>query len=313
MRKYLDLTDKSFDSRYRYAQFLLYAEDWATLQKELETLKTEPNNPKNFVVTRMLGYSAIQNKNFDQGVKYMNELFARKQDASRILGSDYLYLGKALSGLGNDSLALINISKGVELDTTKVDELAAIGQKYYTARQFDKAADIYHKVISLNSKSTSMAMNLYYEGLANYWHYALNYAANKAPDRSFLVKADTAFAQLSVLAPEYEPAYLSRARALKYLDMYDNKEEQKGLAVPLYEKYVELVTVTKPEKATANSKNLVDAYINLGVYASTTDKEKAKEYFSKALALDPANATASENLKILNTPAEQPKKAPVKK
>ncbi len=313
-RKYLDLTDKSFDSRLRYAQVLVYAGDFATLEKEVATLNSpEANNPKTFVVIRMRGYSAIENKNYTQGLQNMNELFARKQDASRIIGSDYLYLGKALQNTGSDSLAVINISKGVELDTTKVEDLAAIGLKYYSAKQFDKAADVYAKVISLNSKNPSMATNLFYNALSNYWYYVLNNAANKNPDRAYLVKADALLTRLAALAPEYESGYLYRARTLKYLDMYDNKEAQKGLAVPLYEKFVELVTVTKPEKATANAKNLVDAYNNLGAYAATTDKEKAKEYFTKALAIEPANATANDNLKLLTAPASPPKKAPIKK
>ena len=33
-RKYLDLTDESFESRLRYAQFLVYASDFETLGKE---------------------------------------------------------------------------------------------------------------------------------------------------------------------------------------------------------------------------------------------------------------------------------------
>jgi len=228
MKKYLDLTDKSFDSRLRYAQFLVYAGDYATLGQEVATLTApDANNPKTFIVKRMQGYSAIENKDFPKGIQYMNELFGRTQDASRIIGLDYLYLGKAYAGSGNDSLAVINITKGVEMDTTKVEELTPIGQKYYTAKQFDKAADVYAKIISLNSKNPSMAMNQYYNGLSNYWHYVLAYAANKNPDKSYLVKADAAFAKLSELAPEYEAGYLSRARALKYLDMYDNKEVQK--------------------------------------------------------------------------------------
>jgi len=86
MRKYLDLTDKSFDSRLRYAQFLFYANDFATLEKEVATLNApDPKDPKNFVVVRMRGYSAVENKNFEAGAKYMNELFGRTQDASRIL------------------------------------------------------------------------------------------------------------------------------------------------------------------------------------------------------------------------------------
>lgn len=313
-KKYLDLTDKSFESRLRYAQFLVYANDFATLEKEVATLNTEASNPKMFIVIRMRGYSAIENKNFEQGLKYMNELFARKQDESRIIGSDYLYLGKAYQATGNDSLAVVNISKGVQLDTTKVEELAAVGKKLFETRKYMQAADVYRKVISLNAKNPSMAMNYYYLGAADYFGYAIANSEKKNPDKQMLTEGDGAFAKLLTLAPEYESAILYRARIAKYLD----QEPPTGLAKPFYEQYIQLVTVTKPEKAAlpVNVKGLIDAYNWLGAFTATTDKEKAKEYFNKTLALDPANVTATDNLKYLNgtpAPAAQPKKAPIKK
>ncbi|RZL45875.1 MAG: tetratricopeptide repeat protein [Pedobacter sp.] len=311
MRKYLDLTDKSFDSRLRYAQFLFYANDFATLEKEVATLNApNPKDPKAFVVTRMRGYSAIENKNFEQGAKYMNELFGRKQDTSRIVGSDYLYLGRAQQNLGQDSLALINISKAVELDSTKVEELAAIGNKYYTAKNFAKAAQVYDNVVNANSKDPNIAMNYYYLGASHYFAYAYDVRDNKNPTKDALVKADTAFSKLIKLAPDYETAYLFRARINKNLDDAENTQK---LAVPFYEKFIDLVTVAKPEKAAANKVQLVEAYNYLGAVSAGTDKEKAKEYFNKTLAIDPANALATDNLKYLAGAGAPAKKAPIKK
>ena len=310
MRKYLDLTDKSFDSRLRYAQFLVYAGDFATLEKEVATLNApDPKNPKTFVVTRMRGYSAVENKNFEQGIKYMNELFARTQDASRIIGSDYLYLGRAQQATGQDSLAFINIAKGVELDSTKVEELSNIGAKYYQAQNFPKAAEVYNKVVTVNSKNPNLAMAYYYLGAANYFTYAFASRDGKNPSKDILVKADTAFASLAKLAPDYEVAYLFRARIGKNLD---DAENSKKLAVPYYEKYVELITA-KPEKAAASKTQLIEAYNYLGAVAAVTDKEKAKEYFNKVLAIDPQNALALDNLKFLTAPATPAKKTPIKK
>lgn len=303
MKKYLDLTDKSFDSRLRYAQFLVYAGDFATLENEVATLNApDPKNPKTFVVLRMRGYSAIENKKFEQGIKDMNDLFARTQDASRIIGSDYLYLGKAQLATGQDSLAVINITKGVELDSTKVEELAAVGLKYFTDKNFPKAAQVYGKVVKLNSKNPSLAMAYYYLGTSNY-------VSSKGQDMNLLKSADSAFVKLLELAPEYEAAQLYRARTYRLMD---DAKEPKGIAVPQFEKYIQMVTVDKPEKAAtpANQKGLVEAYNYIGALVSTTDKEKAKEYFNKTLAIDPQNALATDNLKFLAGPA---KKAPVKK
>ncbi|MES2417371.1 MAG: tetratricopeptide repeat protein [Bacteroidota bacterium] len=306
MRKYLDLTDKSFDSRYRYVQFLFYAGDFQTLGTELATLKADPNNPKMFIVNRLQGYSAVEAKNYAEGVKYLSSLFAKKEDASRIVGTDYLYLGRAYQGIGNDSLALLNVTKGVELDTTKVEELADIAKKLYAAKAYDKAIPTFKKVISLNSTNPNMAMNNFYLALAMY-------VKSGAKDRGLLVEADSAFAKVTRLAPDYEKAFLYRARVNKAIDVLDNPETQKGLSVPFYEKFIELVTVTNPDKAAANAKDLVDTYNYLGFLISGTDKEKAKEYFNKALAIDPQNAYAGDNLKALNAPPAPVKKAPIKK
>jgi Tfp pilus assembly protein PilF len=309
MRKYLDLTDKSFDSRLRYAQFLVYASDFETLEKEVATLNApDPKNPKTFVVTRMRGYSAVENKNYEQGLKYMNELFGRTQDASRIIGSDYLYLGRAQQSLGQDSLAYINIAKAVELDSTKVEELATIGNKYYTAKNFAKAAEVYDKVVKANAKNPNIAMAYYYLGASNYFTWAYANQAGTTTNKDMLVKADTAFSKLIKLAPDYEVAYLYRARVNKNLDDAENTGK---LAVPYYEKYIELVT--SKGKEAASKTQLIESYNYLGAVWAATDKEKAKEYFNKTLALDPANALATDNLKFLAGGGAAAKKTPIKK
>lgn len=308
MRKYLELTDKSFDSRLRYATFLVYAGDWTTLSQELQTLKAPEGSSSGFVLQRLRGYSAIENKDYATGLKELDALFARKQDTARIIGSDYLYLGVAQKNTGNDSLAVMNIAKAVKLDSTKVDSLSAIGLKYYTARNFAKAAEIYTAAAEANSIPAKAVTNYYYAGRSNYFNYALADQANQNPDRAILVKADSAFSKVNKMAPDYVQAYLDRARVNKQIDNKDNKDALKGLPVPFYEKYVETVNA-KPETVAAAKAGLIEAYNNLGSYAALTDVAKAKDYFNKTLALDPTNANAKQNLDLLNKPAATTKPA----
>ncbi len=317
-KKYLDLTDKSFESRFRYVQFLLYSEDWNTLATELQTLKVDANNPKNFIINRLLGYSAVENKSFDVGVKHLTQLFAKNEDAPRIVGSDYLYLGRAYQGVGNDSLAIVNLIKGVELDTTKVEELAILGQKLFAAKKYGQATEVFKKVISLNARNLNMAMNTHYLGMSIYWNYAIQNNEKKNPNAQLLVEADSAFVKVLKLVPDYEMAAYYRVRVYK---AKDTSTPIAGLAAPFYQKFIELVTVTKPELATkpTNLKYLVEAYNYLGAfYANSQDKEKAKEYFNKTLALDPQNGYAIDTMKALNgqsstpTPPTPPKKTPIK-
>ncbi len=316
MKKYLDLTDKSFDSRFRYTQFLVEAADWSTLAAELATLKTDPANPKNFVLNRMHGYSAVENKNFEKAIQNLNLLFVKPENASRVLPSDYLSLGKAYQGVGNDSLAIVNVTKAAELDSTKAEELAVLGKQLFDAQKYDRAAAAYKKSIQLNSANLNIANNYYFLGYSSYFAYSTAYKAGKNPSKDILIEADSAFSKVNQLAPghDIEAAYLYRARIGKLLD---NAESPAGLAVPHYLKYIETVTVTRPEKAatpTAKS-NLIDTYNYLGSYYSASDKEKAIEYLNKTLALDPQNAYATQSLKILNGASQPapPKKAPIKK
>ncbi len=317
-KKFLDLTDKSFESRFRYAQFLVYAADWETLGNELPNLKTDPSNPKSFVINRLQGYSAVEKKNYDVAVKSLNELFAKKEDAARIAVTDYFLLGRAYQGLGNDSLAILNITKGVELDTTKSEELASIGQKLYTAQKYDKAIAVLKKAIQLRPGSRYNGNNYYYLGLSNYFAYSTELKAGKPGTRQLLVDADTAFAMVNILSPghDIDGAFLKRAQIGKVLD---NPDAPTGLAIPHYLKYIDVLTVMRPEKGAANPKALIDVYNYLASWYSIRDKEKAIGYLNKTLALDPQNAFATDNLKKLNggtpstpTPATPPKKAPIK-
>ena len=172
-KKYLDLTDKSFESKLRYAQFLFYAKDFKTLEQVTSELASvSPNDPKAPVVLRMRGYSAYENKNYPQALQYMNDFFAKTKDTARIVGSDYLYLGKAYLQSGNDSLALVNITKAVEKDSTNVEALTEVAKAFYDAKNYGKAADIYDKAIAAAPNAKGVLYSYYYNGLARYFQYA---------------------------------------------------------------------------------------------------------------------------------------------
>jgi tetratricopeptide (TPR) repeat protein len=300
-KKYLDLTDKSFESRLRYAQFLFYAKDYKTLEQETNALASvNQNDPKAPIVLRMRGYSAYENKNYPQSLQYMNDFFAKTKDTSRIVGSDYLYLGKALLQSGNDSLALINITKAVEKDSANVEALTEVAKAFYDAKKFEKAANLYEKAIKAAPNAKGVLYSYYYDGLARYFQYAGGLNAKTNPSKDLLVKADSAIAKVATLAPETSDAYLWRGRINSLLD---DEKNPKGLMVPHYEAFVKKVTVDKPELAAANAKKLAEAYDQLGAFYAATDKEKAKEYFTKSIAANPAGTFAPAKLKELSAPA----------
>jgi tetratricopeptide (TPR) repeat protein len=297
-KKYLDLTDKSFESRLRYAQFLFYAKDFKTLEQETSALASvSANDPKAPVVLRLRGYSAYENKNYPQSLQYMNDFFAKTTDTARLVGSDYLYLGKALLQSGNDSLALKNITKAVEMDSNNVESLTEIAKAFYDAKKYAQSADIYDKAIAAAPNARGVLYSYYYNGLARYFQYAGELNAKTNPSKDILVKADSAIAKVATLAPETTDAYLWRGRINSLID---DEANPKGLMVPHFETFIQKVTVDKPELAAANARKLAEAYDQLGAYYANSDKTKAKDYFTKSVAANPAGTFAPAKLKELS-------------
>ncbi|MBE9600412.1 hypothetical protein [Pedobacter sp. MC2016-24] len=310
-KKYLDLTDKSYESRLRYAQFLFYAKDYKTLQEESTALAAlNPNDPKSLVVSRLQGYSAFENKNYPQSLQFMDDFFAKAKDPSRIIPSDYLYLGKAQLQNGKDSLALISLTKAVELDSANAEALADVAKSYYDAKNWTKAISTYDIVNRFNPNGKGSLYNYYYQGLAGYFLYGQGYSNKTNPSKDILAKSDAALANVLKASPTTIDVHLWRARVA---NLMDSDTDPKGLKLPFYQQYLDSaeVRVAKASQPAPSPKSMVEAYNQIAGFASyKDDKAKAKLYWDKALAIDPQNATALEGIKSLTAPAA---KAPVKK
>lgn len=291
--KYMDRTDRSLESRMRYADFLILSKDYKALEKEAQEMaKTDNTNPR---IYRYLGYSAFENGNYAASIEAIKN-FISKVDKDRVIPLDYVYLAKAQ--LKNDDISngLANLKLAVSLDsTTSVDGLGEIAKELYDAQKFDLAAQVYE----LASTNPNVPLvDYYYQGNAFYYDYAAKQKAQQNPSKELLVKADSAYSYLLTKSPTTEAALLARGRVHRLMD---DATDSQGLAVPYYEQYVAMVTVEKPEKAERAKSGLIEAYTYLGAVAARRDQNnvKAKEYFNKVLQLDPSNASAQQSLKAL--------------
>lgn len=306
-KKYLDLTDNSYESRLRYAQFLFYAKDFQTLETEtVELAKMAPSDSKNIFISRLRGYSAFENKNYPQSLQYMKDFFAKIKDTTRLISEDYLYLGKAQLEANEDSLALKNILKAIQMDSTKADALSDVAQSFYDAKNYGKAASTYELANSISPDGKGIGYNLFNEGRAWYFHYADGYNAKTNPSKNILIKADTAFAKLAKLAPGTIETYLWRGRVNNLLD--ESGEEQKGLKIPHYQQFLDSAEarVAAQYDPAPSPRMMIEAYNNIASYAYfKDDNEKAKLYWDKTLALDPTNSSATEGEKALAAIAQR--------
>lgn len=294
--KYMDLTDRSLDSRLRHADFLYLAKDFKALEAEAnEMAKVEKANAR---VLRYLAYSAFENGNYAASSQALKDFMA-KVEPSRIISQDYLYLGRAqMKDTAQLAEGMVNITKAVSMDSTNAEVMSEIGSALYKAKKYSDAAKAYE--ISIKNPERSI-MDYWYLGSSYYFDYAGQKNANLNPPNDLLVKADSAFSYLAQRSPTTYAAWQYRGRINRLLD---GAEDAKGLAVPYFEKYVNVLTVEKPEEGAkpANVRGLVEAYTYLGSVAARRDGDnaKAKIYFDKVLALDPNNTTAQQAKKAID-------------
>ncbi|WP_448701720.1 hypothetical protein ACFGVR_05760 [Mucilaginibacter sp. AW1-3] len=287
-KKYLDLTDRSLESRFRYEDFLVYAKDWKTLEQEANDL-AKTQNP-DLRVYRYLGYSAYENGNYPAGLQAMNTWMS-KAAPKRIISGDYVYLGRLqLKTPGQDSIGILTLKKALTLDTGETDIYKEIALANYGAKKYKAAAESYNDYIVKSRKHTLSD----YVSMGRAYFYAFEdqqtaYAKTKvAPDTSLLVKADTALSYVNHALPKPNATVtLIRARVADAREPED-RSKFKAYGKAMYEEYIaEAASLTDP----ASKKGLLEAYIYLGFYYELTAKDDAKaaENWGKAKEIDPAN------------------------
>ena len=295
--KYLSLTDYSLHSRMRHADFLILVKDYKALEAEAnKMIEMDKVNPRIF---RYLGYSAYENGNADLAIKSLESFIANPNN--KVIAKDYLYLGtaKIKKGLSADGLsidpnlynsALEDIRKAIQMEPLAVEDLNEIGVKMFNQKLYKEAAPVFELGTVSSENKNYIEDNIYY-GLSIF------YANNKkdvTPDPIALQKADIAFGNVITASPNYQDAYLYRARTNSLMG-------NDPMTIKYYEEFVAKATEKGPEELAkpTTTKKIIESYNTIAASYANTDKVKAKEYFAKTLALDPTNNYATESMKLL--------------
>jgi predicted Zn-dependent protease len=304
--KYMTLTDYSLDSRMRHADFLLLTDDYKAL--EAEALKMQQMDKVNPRILRYLAYSLYENGKYTESSAAMKEWIA-KADPKRIIARDYMYLGLAnlAASVGQDAQgnaiitnqpafdeAIVNIKKAAETDINITNEFGTIAQKLFKQKLYGPAAVVYGVAITNPDNKNLMADNFFYAYSIYFDHVNKSAEAQKGNTEN-LMKADTALAKVIELSPQAQDAFLYRAKVNRYIQTADALK----VMAESYDKYIEIVVAKGDAEITKQKKNLLDAYSNAGAYYAVTNKAKANDYFTKALALDPNDEYVKGQLKSL--------------
>ena len=294
--KYMSLTDYSLSSRMRHADFLILARDYKALEIEAtEMKKLDKVNPR---ILRYLGYASYENGNIDGAISSLNEFIAK--GSNKIIGGDYYYLGlaqikksanvetkvvdEALKTAGID-----NLKKGIEMSNSLTNALNEIGKEYFTNKFYTIAQSVFEIAISNPESKNYLEDNVY---------YALSVITNNRGkdattlDTVSLEKGNTAMDDVITASPNYQEAYLYKARI-------NNTLSKDDIMAANYQKYVELIEAKGAEEVTKNKAKMTESFNNMAAFYATSDKPKAIELLNRTIALDPTNAYALDALKTL--------------
>ncbi|SEL51777.1 tetratricopeptide repeat protein [Parapedobacter koreensis] len=302
-KQYMDKTDYTVESRIRYADFLVYVKDYTELQAQAaELAQLEDVNPK---VLRYLGYSAYENKQYQESKEALDKLFTR-MEAERIIPLDYLHLGLTDVNIAtaNDAVdeavfndGIAQLKKAVELDSSIADDLHEVGMDLVTnKKKYALAAKVF-EIPAATPTSRNYVFDNFYVGFATYYGVATKQLAEEPARTEWLQKADTALGLVIEKAPTTQDAYLFRANVNNLLD---DPENPKGLAEPYFLKYIEMVKEKGDSEVQKNKNRLVDAYSTIAVVSvKRGEYQKGRDLIGEILKLDPENAWAKQTLQYL--------------
>lgn len=279
-KKYLELNSTD-ESRYRFATALFSAKKYCEAIPELNTLQT--NGFNNFYINRMLAYSLYEcnpdniKENNERGLK-ASDAFFQTAPKAKVISLDYKYRALHQVKMGNDSLAILEYEQASVLDPEKKTEYAGeMAKMHMKAKRYDQVIANY--LIKMDGKPENLNSAEYFELGRAYYFGPKNYAL-----------ADSAFAQVTKLVPDYASGYLWRGRANLKMD----DKNAKWMAQPHYEMY--LSKLTPEEKVATSQKSLqIEAGKYLGDYYVNSlgkDYAKAKVYWKGVQDLDPLDKQA---------------------
>ena len=336
--KYMSLTDYSLTSRMRHADFLILAKDYKALEAEALKMKELDNvNPRILRYLGYAAYengntdAALQalesfiatptNKIIARDYLYLGLAKMKKANNRE---------AKTIDLAGFDD-AVSHIKKSVEMEITMTNDLSEVGKKLYEQKLYKEAAAIYEIAVT-NVNSKNYLLDNFYLGNSLYFDNTRKEVVK--PDPIALQKADLAFGNVITASPTTQDAYIFRARTnsllendemaskyyLDYVNIALNKWQKlisdsnnnlNAANKSIDDNFLDLYkgtlkdfnyTIYKDELDKDIQKfkpKLIEAYNNVGAFYANTDKAKAKEYFAKTLAIDPANKYATESLKML--------------
>lgn len=269
---------------------LLY---WAERYPESLTVANEvlAQDPSNFLMKRMRFLNQTAQGDFQNAVSSAETFFKSNPDAKFTI-NDYTTYAEALSGIGQDSLAVVQYEIAAEKNPDNADLLKGLSDIYTKNKQYLKAAEAYDAFLQLQENPS---VNDFFGLTGRY----LNVAATSQDQEQRVSAADRGLETMKKIYERAQPqGPLYQREARLYIARNGNKPDENAIAV--YEKMTDFLN-QDPANMSAENKAALNLYkeaysFEMLYYSTIGDKEKlaqATENFNKVNALLNPEAAAA--------------------
>lgn len=287
-KRYLANSPISLQNEYDLADLLYLNKQYDQAIEKADYILSLQGDSVEPRLYKLIGYSYAAKQDSAKALTFMEQYFSEAPD-SLVIAKDFETMSALHLQAGNDSLASISLSNAAQKETDSVvlfsyyKQLADLAKRN---KNYSDQAKWLERYYTNNKKANNL--DLYYWALAHY--LAGNYS-----------KADTVFGLYVKKYPEQSFGYYWQAKSKSLED----KDMTTGLAVPAYQKLIEVLDHSKTDPN--YKKWMVEAYGYLAAYEANNQKDYAEAvgYFEKLLEVDEGNDEAKKYISILEKRIEK--------
>ena len=272
--KYIQNPNHFPEDKARYAVLLYWGEDCpASLAIADEILASDPSN---FLMQRVRFLDQTAMGQFQAAVENAEKFFASNPEANFTI-KDYTTYADALSGIGQDSLAVVQYELAASKYPENGDLLKNLSTVYSRNRQYDKSAEAYDAYLKLQENPS--LTDLY--GMSGRYLNAAVYA-DSIRAKELAGRGIEYVNQVIDRAADVSPMMYQR---LARLYVAANGKRPDADAIAAYDKMLQLLDQNPDNLNPANPNNALDeyseAYAFEQAYASITGNQEGVEHWGK--------------------------------
>ena len=274
--KYIQNPNHFPEDKARYAVLLYWGEKYPeSLSVANEILASDPSN---FLMQRVRFLDQTAMKEYAAAADNAAKFFA-SNPGGNFTTNDYVTYAEALTGVGNDSLAVVQYEIAVDRDPKNGDLLKNLSTVYSQQKDYIKSAETYDAYLKLQENPS---LNDLFGMSGRYLNAAVN--ANDTVQAKELAGRGLEYVGQVIERAQPNPLFFQREGRL-YIAANEKKPDAQAIAS--YDKMLELLDADPENMNPANPNNTLDMYreaysFEIMYYANfNIDKEKQALFTDK--------------------------------